>query len=606
MAHILRAASNLKAASAIIGSLVSGGIVLVAAGGATPIVLMQAQASVLSVEGLDDVYTLTYGDNFADRLENVVITTGSGFDQSGKQVSGKSLKLDGYDAEYIGTKEVLVSYLNFSKKINVTINPKQLTTPSPTFNNANGILRWEPVTNGKTYSVVLTDPTDGHEISRDHTEGSTYDLNSVQFFTAYEVSVFASNDKKGSNGVSAFIDSDPSVKTPLKKLPNVQNLRYENGKFKWDAIAGVSSYEVHINTSTFQPTVNEISFDTTNPGEYQVSVRASAGTDDYATPNEITFRRLPTPVLSFDGTQLQAQNAENIEYYLNGEAWNGAITSITTGGDYTVTARNKANSASELESALSSPVYLTKLGKLSLNISSGKLVTTGLSPNCSAQYFVDGDSFDGDLSKVTGTGTHSITAKQVGAGNQIASELSNEVTLTKLASPIASFTGTSVDFSGKGDTFRVIVDGSRREYTEVSDELITTLSDNNVHTIAGINIGNGNDILDSDPSNEVSFVVPKINISSFYQDGMVYLRVTHSIQGFDSDIVATVKREYFKGGVKTFDNTEEIKVSKESPSVGPKNWAAGTADTVKFTVELQDIEGLQIYKTGGTATVNIP
>lgn len=619
MAHTLRAASNLKAATALLGSIIAGGVIIVGAGAATPVVLGMSKEGVTSVVNLEDSYTLTYGQDITPIMEKVKVTVGNGFNKEGKTLDGTVLKLEGYDSEYIGTKEVIASYMDYSKRINVTINADKLKTPSPQFNNATGILSWEPVNNGETYTVVLTDNGTGTEISRSTNSAANYDLNNIGFYTKYDVAVFASNSKKGSNGVSTFIDSESSQKITLQKLNQVQNLTYdqEAGAIKWDAI-DASSYEVVVNGSTFNPTTPSQVFNMANPGTYNVSVRGVAGAGAYATPTTATYRRLPSPVLSYTNNEISVKDGETLSFLRNGEAFNGDVTSITEAGEHKIKAKNTSTNNYELESAWSDEITLTKLTPLVISLSDGVLQATGVSPNNSARWFVDGEEFDGQLSTITGAGTHRITAKHFGSGNTIPSEASNEIVITKLQPPVATFDGYAVTFSNTGDNFHISVDGERREETEVTEDIITALSDNKVHTISGVNYGDGETVFDSDPSNEVTIVVPTITSNSYYEKNqagttnyVAYVKVTHDIEGRSEPIKAKLTVRYFKDGVEDTNRqtSEIVDISKDGPKVGPLRRSMGDGtivDEVRFVFELMDVEGLQIFKRTIVETVKLP
>lgn len=613
MAHTLRAASNLKAATALLGTIIAGGVIIVGAGAATPVVLGMSKEGVTNVVNLEDSYTLTYGQDITPIMEKVKVTVGNGFNKEGKALDGTVLKLEGYDSEYIGTKEVIASYMDYSKRINVTINADKLKTPSPQFNSATGILSWEPVNNGETYTVVLTDPANAKEISRSTNQASSYDLNNVGFYTKYDVTVFASNSKKGSNGVSAFIDSDSSQKITLQKLNQVQNLTYdqESGSLKWDAI-DASSYEVVINGSTFNPTTNAQAFNMTNPGTYNVSIRGVAGEGAYATPTTATYRRLPTPVLTYASNEISVQDGETLEYSMDGQPFSGDISAIVDPGQHKIKARNISTKSTELPSAWSDELTLYKLEAPTISLTDGKLSATGIASTNHAIWYSNGQQFDGKLASISGVGSFTITAKAAGSGNQITSEASNEIKVTKLTAPIASFNGSEVSFENKEENFRIYIDGQRTNYTEVSDEVINILSDSKVHTVSGVNLGNGNEILDSDQSNIVSFVVPEIVCESSYakqnEQNIARLRITHKIADRTASISAKVTVEYFKGGAKAaepmVDSNFEVKLDDQS--VGPKAYNMRDADKVVFTIELQDVEGLQMFKRTITKEVLVP
>lgn len=566
MANRLRAINNLKLANSIlIGSIAL--IALGAAGGISAPLLVQAGTDVVAdVQNLPEELPIVYGGRLD--LSNAKIHVNNAFNQEGTIISGEKFKVEGYDPEFIGTQEVTLSYLNFKKVVKVTTAPQKLLAPAPTFDFNLSTLEWEPVANAEKYSVVLQTPDTHETISTFSVENGehTYNFNGLQFYTRFETFVVALSDKKGSNGVSAFTASDPSEAIPLRKVPTIANVHYDltDGKFKWDAVEGVSNYEVHINNVTLRPAVNEVAYDTTTPGVYNFSIRGTGSnkSEDFASTQNYTFERLKAPTISYASGAISVEDkGANLEYYKNGEVFTGDLSTIKEPGSYTVSAKNKASTQYELPSAMSNVLTLQKHEAPTISLVNGVLYESNVPEGEKVQYYLDGNAWNKSFDAVRSVGDHVITAKTIGSGTKITSESSNQITVTKLAKPEFTFDGEKFTFDAatKKEGFTIYVNDIRRDDLEDLPNSVLSTWDAGTYRISAANRGNGNELLQSDSATPITFLIPNVETTagkSTDKDGypVATLKLTHQIENV-SDFAATVKVRWFKGGEQVEEET---------------------------------------------------
>lgn len=615
MAAPLRAVGALRAATALLVGTISVGALAVSGGVSAPILVSMGTDHVLEVLNLQDEYTLVYGQDLD--LSEAVIKVGNSLSSEAKSIKGDNAKISGFDKESISNKqEVTLSYLDWEKKVSVTVNPRKLETPTITFDANTGILSWEPIAFATSYKLKLTEADTDHVVTEYVSDEPRYDFNSIQFYSQFNVAVTPTSDKKGSNGVSAYLDGDPSEKMALRKMPEITNLKYDAalGKFVWDAIPDVSSYEVRVNDSTHRPTTAELPFNTTNPGVYNVSIRAIGGAGSYATPVIASFRRLPTPTLSFAEGQIKVENGERgIQYFKDGESFSGNVNDIKIPGNYAITAQNVHQSEYEIDSALSSTLTLRKLEAPTLSMVGGELIITGKPDENAVQYYLDGQAFSGNINQINDPGTHRITAKILGNANQIDSEVCGEVVVEKLEQPVISFNGEIFTFTNMGEGFTYQIDGGAPTNAGVNDEgvlstaIINELSGGE-HTIVSRNRGNGNEILASRDSNQVRFLIPDVTVNAetgtSQDSGNKYLRVlaTHEMDNVNQ-FDARLHVQWWKNGAETpFEDIETmtITVFKASQQATPATlWfnRGQVADFIKFQVSVDiDFGTVQVLK----------
>ena len=544
MAHMLRAVAKLKLAQSVMVGSVALVALGVAGGVSAPVLINMGTNVVTEVKDLQEEYPITYGGTLD--LSAAKIHIGNAFDSTGQWISGDKFTVTGYDPNYVGTQDVTLTYLNFKKVIKVTTSPKKLLAPTPTFNSTTGVLNWEPIENATFYTVYLRNPETKAAITNYNTETTTYDFNSIAFFSQFETYVIAGSDKKGSNGVSAFTPSDESKSVLLRKISNVSDIHYDNsdGKFKWTGVTDASGYDVRINGSTFSPTAPEIAFDTTSPGDYNISIRSigpNAGVD-YATPVEATIRKMPTPRLSLVNGALTAADDENLVWYRDGIEFTGDVKTITGVGSYTITARNAARNATEIDSAMSAPLVLSKLGSPVLSLNDGKVLCSNVGTDNSVQYYLDGNAWGTpgskvDLTKITEVGNHSITARTIGNTNQIDSEISNSVSVRKLPTPTISFADKrNFTFGNKDEGFAIFCGPKGKAMVELDTTTLDqeTLSDGEkfpagTYRVQTVNQGNKNELLASAPSAPYDFMIPDITATATTNGNYAQLSLFHNV-----------------------------------------------------------------------------
>ena len=615
MAAPLRAVNALRAANALLIGTIGIGVIAVAGGISAPILISMGADHVIEVLNFKDEYTLVYGQELD--LSEAVIKVGDKLSSEVKSIKGDNAKIAGFDKESISNKqEVTLSYLDWEKKISVTVNPKKLETPTITFDANTGILSWEPIAYATSYKLKLTEPDSDLFITEYTANEPRYDFNAIQFYSQFNVEVTSTSDKKGSNGVSAYLDGEPSSKMALRKMPEITNLKYDvnAGKFVWDEVADASAYEVRVNDTTHRPTSAELPFNTTNPGIYNISIRVIGGTGSYATPVTAAFRRLPTPTLSFVEGQIKVENGEQgIQFFRDGEAFSGNVIDIKTAGNYAITAQNVHQSEYEIDSAVSATLTLRKLDTPTLSIEGGQLIITGKPDDNTVQYYLDGQNFTGNLNQINDPGTHHITAKILGNANQIDSEVSGEVIVEKLEQPLISFDGATFTFSNMDEGFTYQIDGGAptadgvNEQGVLSNAVINTLNGGE-HTIVARNRGNGNDILASRDSAPIRFLIPDVTVNAetgtSQDSGNKYLRVlaTHEMDNVNQ-FDATLHVQWWKNGAETpFEDVETMKLTvfKASQQATPVTlWfnRGQIADYIKFQVSIDiDFGTVQVLR----------
>lgn len=596
MAHMLRAVAKLKLAQSIMIGSVALVALGVAGGVSAPVLINMGTNVVTEVKDLQDEYPVTYGGKLD--LSQAKIHIGNAFDSTGQWIDGSKFTVEGYDENFIGTQDVTLTYLNFKKVIKVTTAPKKLVAPAPTFNFTTGVLSWEPVQDATFYTVYLRNPETKTAITNYNAEGTSYDFNSIAFFSQFETYVVSGSDKKGSNGVSAFTPSDESKSILLRKISNVSDIHYDisDGKFKWTGVNDASGYDVRINGSTFSPTVPEIAFDATNPGDYNISIRSigpNAGVD-YATPVEATIRKMPTPKVSLVNGALTAADGENLVWYRDGVEFTGDIKTITDVGSYSITAKNVARNAGEIDSALSTPLVLTKLDAPLISISEGALHYANVSSENSVQYYLDGAEWNANLSTITAVGNHKITAKTLGNTNQIASEFSNEVTVTKLGAPTIAFDGKNFSFDNADpSSFTIYInDQKRTDLTDLSEATLNGFQAGQ-YAVRTVNLGNGNEILRSADSNRITFLIPNISwdepstsIDPSSGAKLAHFVLHHSIPGVNRNINAKVEVKWITPTGNITQTYADWAVYREgaTPGLRPLTFR-NNATRIEFTIK---------------------
>ena len=66
---------------------------------------------------------------------------------------------------------------------------------------------------------------------------------------------------------------------------------------------------------------------------------------------------------------------------------------------YSITAKNKARTAKEIDSAMSEPLVLTKIGAPQISLTNGHLSYTNVGSQNAVQYYLDGKEWDAKLDK---------------------------------------------------------------------------------------------------------------------------------------------------------------------------------------------------------------
>ena len=192
-------------------------------------------------------YKVTYKKNNGEEVTEVITT--------------KMLK--NYNPELVGQKQtVTVEFSGVEYQITIVVSEKKLAKPKLTQNG--NYVTWEMVLNAENYNVYVNSATTPTEV----TKSLSYDLSKNPNYGDLEITVRANASASGN-----FKNSEMSEKLIVKKLEIPQNVKYENGTLKWDAVNGATKYEISVNGTPFNSTTNSLEIEFTD--EYtDVSITA--------------------------------------------------------------------------------------------------------------------------------------------------------------------------------------------------------------------------------------------------------------------------------------------------------------------------------------------
>lgn len=236
----------------------------------------------------------------------------------------------------------------------------------------------------------------------------------------------------------------------------------------------------------------------TDAGLYNITAKYIASSKnelDSGLSNTITVKKLAKPVISLsEGILSHSDATKTIQYYLNNKAFEGDLSSITTSGVYSITAKYIASNNNELDSELSEPITIRKLSNPSLSIVNEKVVCDDTSRT--VKFYLNNVEFDGDLSGLS-AGVYTITAKYFGSnGDEIDSEISM-ITITKLSAPVISMSNEVLVCDDASKTINWYLNGSSFD-GKVKDLEAGT------YTITAKYISNDSTVLNSAASNSIS------------------------------------------------------------------------------------------------------
>ena len=147
-----------------------------------------------------------------------------------------------------------------------------------------------------------------------------------------------------------------------------------------------------------------------------------------------------------------------IEFYLNGEKFNGSLSSVTISGIYTINARYVFESETIMDSNLSNDIIVNKIETPVVSVENGLIKT--LDDSKLKTYYLNGEIFDGDLSKIVTPGEYTITIRYNStSAYEIQSELSEEVVVIRLSAPLIRINGSMVEVESGTHDVELLLNG---------------------------------------------------------------------------------------------------------------------------------------------------
>ena len=226
-------------------------------------------------------------------------------------------------------------------------------------------------------------------------------------------------------------------------------------------------------------------------GTYTVTAKSIAGENelDSSFSNAINVTRLSAPIITFEDGALTCTGGKNVQWYKNGEPFDGQESSLIDAGTYMITAKSIAGD-NELDSSFSNTLNITKLAEPQISLgNNNKIEVQGGDEDIA--YYYDGIEFDGDISSLP-AGMYDIYAIRVSSDDMtINSNISNviktyhagvEVTVSPTT---ANRVRINVSHNIVDDNFDCIVNV---EFYN-GDELIDQLDDVNVSNPVSYNRG---------------------------------------------------------------------------------------------------------------------
>ena len=177
-----------------------------------------------------------------------------------------------------------------------------------------------------------------------------------------------------------------------------------------------------------------------------------------------------------------------MQWYKNGEPFDGQASSLIDAGTYTITAKSIAGE-NELDSSFSNTLNITKLAEPQISLGNNKIEVQGGDEDIA--YYYDGIEFDGDISSLP-AGMYDIYAIRVSSDDMtINSNISNVIKTyhagvgVKVSPTTANRVRINVSHKIEDDNFDCIVNV---EFYN-GDELIDQLNDVNVANLVSYNRG---------------------------------------------------------------------------------------------------------------------
>ena len=284
------------------------------------------------------------------------------------------------------------------------------------------------------------------------------------------------------------LDSATSNTFTITKLA-APTISFENGEL---SAVGGKNVQWYLNGEPFDGQASSL----VDAGTYTITAKSIAGKNelDSVISNTINVARLSAPVITFEDGAFRCTGGKNVQWYKNGELFDGQASSLVDAGTYTITAKSIAGE-NELDSAISNTINVARLSAPVIAFEDGVLICTG---GKNVQWYMDDEPFDGQASSLVDAGTYTITAKSIAGDNELDSAISNTITITKLAAPTISFENGELSAVG-GKNVQWYLNG-----VLLNDALNANELPSGEHEIYAINTSDDLFAIDSNASNTLN------------------------------------------------------------------------------------------------------
>lgn len=377
--------------------------------------------------------------------------------------------LEEYDEEKIGYQTSYIKFNNVKLKLVINTSPLGLNVPNVIF--ANKTLTWSAINNATSYKVYCDKDKDNLQYLAE-TDKTTFDLSNLNKAGYLYFGVEAVNPSE------KYVSSKISQPVEVLKLEKPNGLAYSvasTHRIIWDEVSDADYYSLTIDGSTHS-NITDLYFDyDASAGTHKISLTAySALQNSIESESLYTFSMLPqVSEISYDGNYLNwnaVENATSYDVYLDGSTTpincleNKLDLSTYPAKVYAIDIIAKNFSSAVFDS---NPAHFDILINFKAKLSNEVLSWPNLGDGYSYYLYLDNDIFSTgivdsniDLRMMSiASGNHSIKVLAKHVSSAFLNEYSNDVSFTKLVTPILTIEGDYVVASGSSIQATFYLDG---------------------------------------------------------------------------------------------------------------------------------------------------
>ncbi len=369
-----------------------------------------------------------------------------------------------------------------------------------------------------------------------------------------------------------------------------------DGKIDWTALGG-TSYDIYVNGAKFDSSsttekFKNISDIATAAGEYKVYVVI----DDSSISETVTVKKLSAPTLSVQKLSVLNQSLKvsgltaSYEFRIVGVLFSGEYSDIfgtlTTEGDYVITAVNKAVADNEIDSETAS-LTVTRLSAPVIEVIAGELYVNGTlyeNGNSEFTWYIDGVIKAPSL--IT-PGTHTVYAIATGSGeNQLSSANSNELTVTKLSAPVLTYEKTPV--RKLICTPETVVGGTVKYYINGTEGIVDLNNLTGSNEITARFVATGENVLNSELSNMVAVVTTNVKLEVTKSGSN---KIKASLTEGDSSLSYRIIFKWYTGGTEPAGTNDWDKKTFSGTAAYQDQTIYNGVTKIEVTVEIYASDG---------------